>query len=67
MRGREGKEFGKIWSGMGLNIVNVQAYADDLVLISSTGSGLQILIGKVAFLIYELGFRINLDRTVLMF
>ena len=44
----------------------MQAYADDLVLISPTASGLQILIDKVSTLIDELGFRINLGKTVSM-
>ena len=48
---------------MGINKVNVQAYADDLVLLSPTSSGLQKLIYYLSDLLDIHELKINTDKT----
>ena len=51
---------------LGINKINVQAYADDIVLISSSVSSLQKLINKMHALINEYELFINVNKTVVM-
>ena len=51
---------------LGINKINVQAYADDIVLISSSVSSLQKLINKMHALMNEHELFINVNKTVVM-
>ena len=46
--------------------MNIQAYADDLVLLSPSSSGLQKLLGRAGELLAEEGLLLNVRKTVAM-
>ena len=49
---------------LGLNKINILAYADDIVLVSPTSGGLQVLLDKITLLLDKLKLRINVAKTV---
>jgi hypothetical protein len=51
---------------LGLNVMNILAYADDLTLIAATASDLQILINKLHKMLKELNLNVNTKKTVCM-
>ena len=51
---------------MGINKINIQAYADDLVLLSQLYKSLQFLIDKISELLTIRGLILNSDKTVIM-
>ena len=56
----------KIGCTLGLNRVNIQAYADDIVLLAPSASGLQRLLNTVGCLFNESCLNINMEKTVTM-
>ena len=51
---------------MGLNKINIQAYADDMVLLYPTIQGLQFLIDEIYLDFNRLGLEVNTNKTVFM-
>ena len=51
---------------LGLNKINIQSYADDMVLLSPTIQGLQFLINEIYFDFNRLGLEVNTNKTVFM-
>ena len=51
---------------LGINKINILAYADDLVLLSPTSSGLQVLLNKIESFLDRLKLNVNVDKTVSM-
>lgn len=51
---------------LGLKMNNIQAYADDIVLLAPTASGLQILLNRVSNQLRELGLVLNADKSTCM-
>ena len=51
---------------LGINILNVLAYADDICLLCPTSSGLQKLLDVIYALLGELDLRLNTDKSVCM-
>ena len=56
----------KVGCYLGINRINCQAYADDIVLLSPSVSSLQFLINKISFLLDGHKLCINTDKTVAM-
>ena len=53
---------------LGINKINVQAYADDIILFSPTAGGLQQLLDRIVILVEQndLLIIINADKTKIM-
>ena len=51
---------------VGLNVVNIQAYADDIVILSPSIVGMQILLDKINILFNDHYLVANKEKTVLM-
>ena len=49
---------------LGISTMNIQAYADDLVLLSPSSSGLQKLLERAGELLAEEGLVLNVRKTV---
>lgn len=56
----------KVGCKLGTTSSNIIAYADDMVLMSPTRKGLQVLIDKMASELDILGLKVNSDKTVCM-
>ena len=56
----------KIGCKLGLNKINIQPYADDMVLLSPTIQGLQFLIDEIYLDFNRLGLEVNTNKTVFM-
>ena len=63
------KEISNLPAGcvLGINKINILAYADDLVLMAPTSSALQILLDNIGLLLGQLNLCINVGKTVAMF
>ena len=51
---------------LGLNTVNIMAYADDVVLLSPTSGGLRQLIYKIGIMLRQAELVVNVDKTAIM-
>ena len=51
---------------VGINKINIQAYADDMVLLSQSYKSLQFLIDKISELLTIRGLILNSDKTVII-
>ena len=51
---------------VGINKINIQAYADDIVLLSQSYKSLQFLIDKISELLTISGLILNSDKTVIL-
>ena len=51
---------------LGINKINILAYTDDLVLLSATSTGLQVLLNKIESFLDRLKLNVNVDKTVSM-
>ena len=51
---------------VGSNKINIEAYADDMVLLSQSYKSLQFLIDKISELLTIRGLILNFDKTVIM-
>ena len=49
-----------------VNKINVQAYADDIILFSPTAGGLQQLLDRIVILVEQNDLLINADKTKIM-
>ena len=51
---------------LGINKINVQAYADDIILFFPTAGGLQQLLDRIVILVEQNDLLINADKTKIM-
>ena len=51
---------------LGINVMNVQAYADDIVLMAPSASGLQKILNRAGNLIADCDLVVNIKKTEVM-
>ena len=51
---------------LGINKINVQAYADDIILFFPTAGGLQQLLDRIVILVEQNDLLINADKAKIM-